>query len=94
MNAEITTRKIGSKWHGSIDGRPDIGETALSEEAVRRKMEQLRKRIGTCGAKTNAFGGKTCELIDGHHLPGKKRIEHRSGSVSWIDVAPEDGRVT
>ena len=48
MNAEITTRKVGTKWHGYIDGRPDLDETALSEEAVRRKMEQLRERIGTC----------------------------------------------
>ena len=80
MNAEITTRKIGSKWHGSIDGRPDIDERALSEEAVRRKMEQLRKRIGTCGAKTNAFGGKTCELIDGHHLPGRNESSIEAGA--------------
>ena len=93
MNAEITTKKIGSKWHGCIDGRPDIDETALSEEAVRRKMEQLRDRIGICGAKTKLFGGRTCELIDGHHVFGKKRIEHRSGTVTWIDVSPEDGRV-
>ena len=32
MNAEITTKKFGSKWHGYIDGRPDLDETALSEE--------------------------------------------------------------
>ena len=42
MNAEITTKKVGTKWHGYIEGRPDLDETALSEEAVRRKMEQLR----------------------------------------------------
>jgi len=93
MNAEITTKKVGTKWHGYIDGRPDLDETALSDEAVRRKMEQLRDRIGPCGAETNLFGGRTCELIDGHHILGRKRIEHRSGSVSWIDVSPEDGRV-
>lgn len=93
MNAEITTKKVGSKWHGYIEGRPDLDETALSEGAVRRKMEQLRDRIGTCGAETNLFGGRTCELIDGHHVLGKKRIEHRSASVSWIDVSPEDGRL-
>ena len=93
MNAEITTKRVGSKWQGYIDGRPDLDETALTEDAVRRKMEQLRDRIGMCGAKTRLFGGKTCELIAGHHVLGKKRIEHRSGSVSWIDVSPEDGPV-
>jgi len=53
MNAEITTKKIGSKGRGYIDGRPDPDETALTEEAARRKMEQLRDRIGigVCGAK-------------------------------------------
>ena len=93
MNAEITRKKVGSKWHGYIDGRPDLDETALTEDAVRRKMEQLRDRIGICGAKTNLFGGQTCELIAGHRVLGMKRIEHRSGSISWIDVSPEDGRV-
>ena len=83
MTAEITTKKIGSKWHGYIDGRPDLDETALSEEAVRRKMEQLRDRIGTCGAKTERFGGRTCELIAGHRVPGKTRMEHRSGDAAW-----------
>src|SRR5829696_1945563 len=48
MNAEITIKKIRSKWHGYIDGRSDIDETALTEDAVRRKMEQLRDRIGRC----------------------------------------------
>ena len=62
MNAEITTRKVGSKWHGYLAGRPDLDETALTEEAARRKMEQLRDRIGVCGAKTELFGGRTCEL--------------------------------
>jgi hypothetical protein len=93
MTAEITTRKIGTKWHGYIEGRPDLDETALSEEAVRRKMEQLRDRIGPCGSKTKLFGGKTCELIDGHRVLGEKRTQHRSGSIVWIDVSPEDGRV-
>jgi hypothetical protein len=90
MNAEIKTKKIGSKWHGYIDGRPDINETALSEEAVRRKMEHLRDRIGTCGAKTKPFGGKACELIAGHHVAGLNRVEQRRGSVSWIEVEPDD----
>ena len=90
MNAEITTKKIGSKWHGYIDGRPDLDETALTEEAARRKMEQLRDRIGVCGAKTKLFGGRTCELIAGHHEPGAKRVVHRSGSITWFDVPPDD----
>jgi hypothetical protein len=93
MNAEISTKKIGSKWHGYIDGRPDIDETALSEEAARRKVEQLRDRIGTCGARTKLFGGKTCELITGHRAIGEKRTQHRSGTIVWIDVSPEDGRL-
>jgi len=71
VNAEITTKKEGSKWHGYIDGRPDFDETALSEEATRGKMEQLRDRIGPGGATMKLFGGRTCELIDGHRVPGK-----------------------
>jgi len=92
MNAEITTKRIGSKWHGYIDGRPDIDETALTDEAVRRKMEQLRDRIGVCGATTKLFGGRTCDLIDGHQVIGKKRTEHRSGSVTWVNVERDDPR--
>lgn len=37
MHAEITTKKVGTKWHGYIEGRPDLDETALTEEAVRRR---------------------------------------------------------
>jgi hypothetical protein len=94
MDAEITTKKVGSKWRGYIAGRPDLDESALSEEAARRKMEQLRDRIGACGAETPLFGGRTCELIAGHHVPGVKRIQHRSGTVRWFDVSPEEGRLT
>jgi hypothetical protein len=86
MDRDITTRKVGTKWHGSIEGRPDLEETALSEEAVRLKMQQLRDRIGTCGARTMLFGGRTCERIAGHHDAGQKRTLHRSGSVTWFDV--------
>ena len=92
MKAEITTQKIGTKWHGYIDGRPDIEETALTEEAVRRKMEQLRDRIGACGAQTKLFGGRTCELIAGHREIGQPRTVHRSGSIEWFDLPPEDTR--
>lgn len=87
MTAEIRTEKIGSKWHGYIDGRPDIDETALTEEAVRGKLEQLRDRIGGCGATTRLYPGRTCELIKEHHDIGRRRIEHRSGGVTWIDGA-------
>jgi hypothetical protein len=90
MNAEITTKKVGSKWHGYIEGRPDLDETALTEEAARRKMEQLRERIGECGAKTKLFSGRTCELMAGHHEPGVKRVVHRSGSITWFDVPADD----
>ena len=92
MDAEITTRKVGTKWHGYIAGRPDLDETALTEETVLRKMEQLRERIGVCGARTKLFDGRTCELIAGHHELGAKRIVHRSGSITWFDVEPEDPR--
>ena len=92
MNAEITTKKVGAKWRGSIEGRPDLDETALSEDAVRRKMEQLRDQIGTCGAMTRLFGGKTCQLIAGHHPVGKKRIEHRNGTITWIELPPPPAR--
>ena len=87
MNAEISTKKVGSKWHGYIAGRPDLDETALTEEAARRKMEHLRERIGVCGAKTKLFGGRTCELIAGHYELGVKRVVHRSGSITWFDAA-------
>jgi hypothetical protein len=84
--------KVGTKWHGYIAGRPDLDETALTEEAVHRKMEQLRDRIGACGAKTNLFGGRTCELIAGHHELGEKHNVHRCGSITWFDVSPDDPR--
>jgi hypothetical protein len=41
-SAGITTKQVETKWHGYIDGRADLKETALSEEAVCRNMEQLR----------------------------------------------------
>lgn len=85
MNAEIRTAKIGSKWHGYIEGRPDLDETALSEEAARRKAERLRDRIGTCGQRTMLSAGTTCELIAGHHVTGNARVVHRSGEFTWAD---------
>jgi hypothetical protein len=92
MDVEISTRKVGSKWHGYIAGRPDLDETALTEEAARRKMEQLRDGIGVCGARTKLFGGRTCELIGGQHELGAKRTVHRSGSVTWFDVEHDGPR--
>lgn len=88
MTVTITTKKIGSKWHGYIEGRPDIDETALTEEAVIRKMEQLRDRLGTCTATTRLFGGRSCELIAGHRVIGEPRTLHRSGSVTWMEEPP------
>jgi hypothetical protein len=87
MNAEITTTRINTKWHGYIDGRPDIEETALSEEAARRKVEQIRDRLGSCTASTTRFGGRRCELIEGHRTARGERTEHRSGDASWRDGA-------
>jgi len=92
MDAEITTSKVGTKWHGYIAGRPDLDETALSEEAIHRKMEQLRERIGVCGARTKLFGGRMCERIAGHFEHGARRSLHRNGSITWIDVEPDDAR--
>jgi hypothetical protein len=83
MNAEITTEKVGTKWHAYLDGRPDIDQTALTEEAARRMVEQLRERFGACGAKTNRFGGRTCDRVSGHHGYGGKKTVHRSGAVTW-----------
>jgi len=90
MNAEIRTEKIGTKWHAYLDGRPDVDQTALTEDAARRMVEQMRDRFGVCGATTRLFGGRTCELVNGHHAPGGKPTEHRSGSVTWIEVLPDD----
>ena len=90
MNAEIKTKKIGSKWHGFIEGRPDIDETALTEEVARQKVESVRARLGDCGARTNLFGGHTCKLVKEHAAPIGARLEHRSGNIRWIDVGDED----
>lgn len=92
MDAEIRTEKIGTKWHAYLDGRPEIDQTALTEEAARRMVKQMRDRFGTCGAKTKLSGGRTCERVLGHHELLGKRSAHRSGGVSWIDVPPDDMR--
>jgi len=91
MTAEIRTKKIGSKWHGFIEGRPDIDETALSESAAREKVESVRARLGECGAATRLFGGLTCELVKGHVARVGERLQHARDGKVWIDVAPEDG---
>lgn len=91
MNVEITTRKIGSKWHGFIEGRPDIDETALTEEAAREKVRSVRARLGACGARTKLFGGLTCELVKGHVAPVGQRLQHRRDTKVWSDVTLEDG---
>jgi hypothetical protein len=83
MIVNVTTYKTGSKWHATIEGRPDLDETALTEEAARRKMEDLRDSLGTCGARTERFGGRTCELIAGHRKIGEAKREHRNGDVGW-----------
>jgi hypothetical protein len=43
-----------------------------------------------CGATSRVFGGRTCELEKDHDY-GKERIQHRTGSVVWMDVSYEDG---
>jgi hypothetical protein len=85
MKAEITTQRINTKWHGYIEGRPDIDETALTEEAVRRRMEQLRERIGMCGAKGSGDGRElSCELIARHHAPGNRPTSHSADGILWM----------
>jgi hypothetical protein len=91
MDVEIRTAKIGPKWHGFIDGRPDIDETALSEEAARRKAESVRAQLGNCGARTKLFDGRTCKLVKEHVAPVGERLQHGDGTVTWINVSPEDG---
>lgn len=89
MNVEIKTKQIGSKWHGFIEGRPDIDETALSEDVARRKVESVRARLGDCGSPTKRFGGHTCKLVKDHVAPIGGRLEHRSGNIRWVDVEHE-----
>lgn len=91
MNAEIKTKKTGSKWHGLIEGRPDIDETGLTEEVARRKVESVRARLGDCGSPTKLFGGLTCELVKGHVAAIGQRLQHKRDGKSWIDVSSEDG---
>lgn len=91
MNAEIKTQKIGSKWHGFIEGRPDIDETALSENAAREKVESVRARLGDCGSRTRLFGGLTCALVKGHVAAVGRRLQHARDEKVWIDLSPEDG---
>lgn len=83
MSAEITTERISTKWHGYLDGRPDVDETALTEDAARRKVERLRDRVGTCGARLNRDGSQTCELVSGHCVAGGRATSHRSGALAW-----------
>ncbi len=91
MDLEIRTQKIGSKWLGFIEGRPDVDETALSEEAARRKVARLREQLGNCGSRTVLFGGRVCELVKGHIAPSGNRLEHRNAGVVWTDLTPDDG---
>ena len=91
MDSEITTQKIASKWHGFIKGRPDVDETALSEEVVRRKVVRLREQLADCGSRTILFGGRACELVAAHVAPPGKRLEHRNGGVVWTDLTPDHG---
>jgi len=55
-------------------------------------MEQLRDKLGVCGATTELFGGRTCELIAGHRKIGELRRRHRRGSVEWIEIEPDGPR--
>jgi hypothetical protein len=94
MESEITTKKIGSKWHGFVGGRPDVDETALTEEAARIKAESVRRQLGDCGAKTLRFGGRICELVADHQPPRGQRLQHESrkgAKVVWMDVPSDDG---
>jgi hypothetical protein len=91
MDAEIRSEKIGTKWHAYLDGRPDIDQTALTEEAARRKVEEMRDGFGVCAAKTKLLGGRTCDRVPGHREFMGKPSEHRSGTVTWIDAMRDGG---
>lgn len=42
---KITVKQEGGIWHGYLEGHPEVDERGLTEEVVRRKVEQLMARI-------------------------------------------------
>jgi hypothetical protein len=47
---KIRVEKIGSIWHGTIEGRTDIDERGLTEEIARRKVEEIVAQLRTTGS--------------------------------------------
>lgn len=46
-----------------------------------------------CGATRRVFRrDRTCELTPGHDRESK-RVPHRRGSITWVEVSPEDGTI-
>jgi len=88
MDSEITTKRIGSKWHAFIAGRRDVDETALSEAAAREKARRLRQQLGDCGARADRFEGISCALVRGHEPAVGRDIEHRNDSFVWSEPRP------
>jgi hypothetical protein len=41
---KITTQKIGSIWHGYLEGCPEVDERGLTEEIARVKVERIVER--------------------------------------------------
>jgi hypothetical protein len=42
---KITTTLIGSIWHGTLEGHPEVDERALTEEMARIKVERIVARL-------------------------------------------------
>jgi hypothetical protein len=42
---KIKVQKVGSVWHGTIEGHLDVDVRGLTEEIARRKVEQAALRI-------------------------------------------------
>jgi hypothetical protein len=51
-------RKEGSKWHGYIEGRPEVDETGLTYEVAKRKVESVAAQLASNGEKQNKSGSR------------------------------------
>lgn len=68
----------------------DVEESDEMSDEERAKLEAEAEV--TCGNATRLFGGRTCELSI-THTKMQRPIIHRSGSITWIEVSPEQGDV-
>jgi hypothetical protein len=46
---KINVQKIGSIWHGTIDGHLEIDVRGLTEEIARRRVEEIAKGLAAKG---------------------------------------------